>query len=170
MGFVTYENGHPAAKASVFVQHAGNFRVFLKRIETDEQGYFRADGLPGDEPYFAFALPAGEETAFREFQYFSVPALRREVWVGLTIHAHRVSGEVARMSPDSFLQLVRTEPEGDRAITRISVTPSGSFSIANVPHGKYRVVHIYTQGGEPIARSVPFEVVERKPEVIIQWE
>ena len=65
MGFVRWESGMPVRKAEVYMQHAGNFRRFLRRVETDESGFFHFAGMPGGEPYFVFALPPGERTHLR---------------------------------------------------------------------------------------------------------
>ena len=61
-GFVRWESGVPAQKAEVYIQHAGNFRRYLQRAETDANGYFKCAGVPGGEPYIAFAVPRGEAT------------------------------------------------------------------------------------------------------------
>ncbi len=95
MGFVRWEGGLPASRAVVFVQHRGNFRLYLRRVEADENGFFRVSDVPGDEMYFAFAVPPGEDMAARQFTYFKALSTQREVWCDLTLHGHRVVGQLA---------------------------------------------------------------------------
>ena len=168
MGFVRWEGGMPAAKAQVFVQHSGDFRLYLKRVEADENGYFRVPEVPVDQPYFAFAVPAGEKASVREFVYFDVPSSRREVWRDLTLNGHRVIGQIAGINPEIPLQLVRTNQGIDRLSLEFSADALGRFSIANVPHGRYSV---QSKPGEGFAklRSLPFEVVEGRLEVTVRW-
>ncbi len=168
MGFVRWEGGLPAAKAVVFVQHRGNFRLYLRRVEADENGFFRVADVPGDEAYFAFAVPPGEEMAARQFTYFKVLSTQREVWCDLTLHGHRVVGQFAGIGPGVPLQLVRTNSGGDRNILEFQADATGRFSIANVPHGRYRV---QSTSGEGVAaiRSLPLEVVEGRPEENVRW-
>ena len=79
MGFVKWERGLPAAKAVVFMQNAYDFRKYVRRVEADDRGFFRFVNVPGNEPYFVFALPPGEGPVMREFVYFGVPTPRREI-------------------------------------------------------------------------------------------
>ncbi len=168
MGFVRWESGVPAAKATVIVQHSGNFRLFLRRVESDENGFFRVAGVPGDEPYFAFATPLGEDVSLREFVYFGVDATRREAWRDLELHAHRIVGHgpVGRLKTP--MRLVRTDHGGDRVVLSFEAYASGRYSIANVTHGRYRV-ETSLAGGFENTRSLPVEVVEGRPEENVRW-
>ena len=168
MGFVRWEGGLPAAKAVVFVQHRDNFRLYVRRVEADENGFFRVSDVPGDEAYFAFAVPPGEEMAARQFVYFKALSTQREVWRDLTLHGHRVVGQLAGVGPAVPLQLVRVDSGGDRNILEFRADAKGRFSIANVPHGRYRV---QSTPGEGVAgiRSLPLEVVEGRPEEDVRW-
>ena len=83
----------PASKAAVFMQNTYNFRKYLRRVDADDQGFFRFVDVPGDEPYFVFATPPGGGPAMREFVHFSVPASIREIWRELTLHPHSISGK-----------------------------------------------------------------------------
>lgn len=66
LGFVKWESGLPVARAAVFMQCSYNFRKYVRRVETDEQGFFRFFDVPGNEPYFVFALPPGDGSAMRD--------------------------------------------------------------------------------------------------------
>ena len=57
VGFVHWESGLPAEKAPVIMQNSQSFRKFVKRVESDEHGFYRFTDVPGGEPYFVFALP-----------------------------------------------------------------------------------------------------------------
>ena len=76
------------------MQNSYNFRKFVRRVETDEHGYFRFSDVPGDEPYFVFALPPGEDNAMRNFEYFGVGAGQRELWRRWSCIRIRVVGTV----------------------------------------------------------------------------
>ena len=119
MGFVRWESGASAVKSTVILQHSGNFRIFLKRLETDGNGFFRTAGVPGDQPYFAFALPPGEDSALREYSYFGVESRLREAWRDLTIHSHRITGRFASADLPANLQLVHSESGVDRVLLDI---------------------------------------------------
>ena len=149
------------------MQNSYNFRKFVRRVETDEHGYFRFSGVPGDEPYFVFALPPGENNAMRHFEYFGVGSGQREVWRDLSLHPHRVTGGLAAADTKSVLQLVSIEREGERVVWMFNADRAGRFKVANVPHGRYRV---QTPGGRgKSARSLPFEVAEGHSEAVVQW-
>jgi len=168
VGFVKWESGLPAAKAEVFLQNIYNFRKYVRRVETDDQGFFRFLDVPGNEPYFVFAVPPGDASAIRSFEHFGVGFLQREVWRELTLHPHRVTGLVDAASPESVLQLVRIDEGKERVIWSFCADPSGRFTVANVPHGWYRV---QTSPGERgrAARSLPLEVTDGRSEVVVQW-
>ena len=168
MGFVRSEGGLPVAKAAVYMQHQTNFRRYLRRVETDDQGYFQFAGVPGGEPYFVFALPPGDITAMRHYDYFGVPALLREVWRELTLHPHRVTGLVEAASAESVFQLVHVDEGKERVLWSFRAEPSGRFTITNVPHGRYRVQTLPAKRGR-VARSLPLEVKDGGSEVFVQW-
>ena len=94
MGFVRWENGAPAEKAAVFMQNTYNFRKYVRRVETDEHGYYRFSSVPGNEPYFVFALPPGQAGAMRNFDHFAIADLQREMWRDQVVHPHRISGGI----------------------------------------------------------------------------
>ena len=168
MGTVRWESGAPVARAVVFVQHAGNFRLFLRRIESDENGFFRVGGVPGDALYFAFAIPSGDDEAMREFGYFSIGTLKREAWRDLTVHPHRVVGQLNNITAEIPLQLIEQAPTGDRVVWSFRTDPSGRFTIANVPHGRYCV---QTSAGEGVgfARSLTLEIGDGRPDENVRW-
>jgi len=168
MGFVRWENGLPAEKAIVIMQNSYNFRKLLKRVETDEHGFFRIADVPSGEPYFVFALPPAQNEAMRNFEHFGVPSRLREVWRELTLHPHQLTGVVADSDPKPSLQLVRINPDGERAIWSFHTDSSGRFTIANVPHGRYRVQRSPDGGGEP-NRSLPFEVGDWQSAITVRW-
>ncbi len=167
MGFVRWESGLPVEKAAVFMQNTYNFRKFVRRVETDEQGYFRFFDVPGNEPYFVFAVPPSDN-AMRSFEYFGVGFFQREVWRELTVHPHRVTGLVEAAYPESDLQLVRIDEGKERVLWSFRADPSGRFTVANVPHGRYRVQTSPGDRGKA-ARSLPLEVTDGRPEVVVQW-
>ncbi len=180
MGFVGWESGLPAAKAAVFMQNRFNFRKFVRRVETDEHGYFRFSNVPGDEPYFIFAVPPGDGNSMRSFEYFGVGSLQREVWRALELHPHRVTGdldELARIregeassepSKNTLLQLVRIEGKAESIVWSYRAEPSGKFTVANVPHGRFHVQFSQKEGGTVI-RSLPFEVGDGQSETTVKW-
>ncbi len=197
MGFVRWESGRPVEKAAVFMQNTYNFRKFVRRVETDIYGYFRFSDVPGDEPYFAFALPPGESNAMRIFEYFGVVPPKREVWKALTLHPHRVVGDLAgapwtdsgqissvptgrareatapklASSPiisASNLLLVRIEGKAERVVWTFRAEPSGKFLVANVPHGRYCVQVLRGDAGKT-ARSLWFDVGDSRIETAVQW-
>jgi len=217
MGFVRWESGVPAAKAAVFMQNSYNFRKFVRRVESDEHGYFRFPDVPGGEPYFVFALPPGENNAMRRFAYFRVGTGQREVWQALQLHPHRVTGDMTdaasatpvrrgfpgartvaavtvasvrrgsldpagtadRRPPaqastaglvmlESPLQLVRIEGKAERVVWTFRAEPSGKFLVANVPHGRYCVQVLGTEGGKAV-RCLPFDVGDGGIETTVRW-
>ena len=147
IGLVRWESGAPAAKAEVYMQHAGNFRRYLRRAEADENGVFRFVGVPGDEPYFAFALPAGEPSALRGFVHFGVESGRREHWLELTLHPHRVTSPAGKLKGSAAVELVRLGPGGDELVWASRADATGRATVANVPHGRYRLRSPAAGGG-----------------------
>jgi hypothetical protein len=116
LGFVKWESGLPVAKAAVFMQCSYSFRRYMRRVETDEQGLFRFVDVPGNEPYLVFALPPGDEQAMRDFEYFGVGFLQREVWRELTLHPHRVTGTIDGVTPTADgAALSSRRPTGEMA-------------------------------------------------------
>jgi hypothetical protein len=168
-GFVRWESGAPAAKAAVLMQNSYSFRKFLRRGETDENGYFRFGGVPGDEPYFLFALPPGEENAMRDFRYFSVDSTQREVWQTATIHPHRVVGRSpATPVANATAQLMLAQGKDERAVWSFMFDDGGRFRIANVPHGRYRVQISSPIEGD-VGRSLVFDVADGSSDTTVRW-
>ncbi len=196
MGFVKWESGMPAENAVVFMQNTYNFRKFVRRVETDEQGYFRFFDVPGNEPYFVFAVPPGDVDAMRSFEYFGVGFFQREVWRELTLHPHRVTGAIpqspagpeerdttlvrragdgfaTRQSssaafPDATVQLARLEGQTERVVWTFRADHSGWFTVSNVHHGRYRV-RVSRDDGKNIVRSLPFDVGDGQSESTVRW-
>jgi hypothetical protein len=172
MGFVRWESGLPAARAVVFIQNTYNFRKFVRRAETDEQGFFRFSDVPGDEPYFIFALPPGDDNAVRSLEYFGVASPQREVWRMLTLHPHRVTGNLPDdVSAKTVLQLVVIDRDGERVLWSFHASEGGRFTVANVPRGRYRA-HASSgegSGGGKLAHSLPFEVPDGQTETTVRW-
>lgn len=168
MGVVRWESGLPVAKAVVFVQHTNNFRRFLRRVETDESGFYSIPGVPGDEPYFIFALPPNEDNAIKNFRYFDVISAQREVWHDLILHPHRVKGKLALSNPKPSIELVRIGPDIERKVWTFQADWSGDLGISNIPHGRYRVQTI-PRGGEPSYRSAPFDITDGQAEILLNW-
>jgi hypothetical protein len=162
------------------MQNTYNFRKFVRRVETDEHGYFRFNNVPGDEPYFIFAVPPGDGKAVRNFEYFGVGLLQREVWRALELHPHRVVGDLneavriregegpSEPGRNALLQLVRMEGKADQIVWSFSSEPSGKFTVANVPHGRYRIQFSEKEGGTDI-RSLPLEVGDGQSETTVRW-
>jgi hypothetical protein len=180
MGFVSWESGVPAANATVFMQNTYNFRKFMRRVETDEHGYFRFNDVPGDEPYLIFAVPPGDGNAVRGFEYFAVGFLQREVWRALELHPHRLTGDLDGLArsregealsepgENALLQLVRIEGKAEQILWSFRAEPSGKFTVANVPHGRYCVRFSQEEGGTDI-RSLTFEVGDGQSETYVRW-
>ena len=169
MGFVRWESGIPAEKAVVFMQNSYSFRKFLRRAETDEQGFFRFSDVPGDEPYFIFALPPGDDDAMRAPEYFGVAAPQREVWRTLTLHPHSVTGSApANSSGKAPLRLVLIGRDGERPVWSFKAAEGGRFAVANVPHGRYRI-HVDSGEGGVLARSLPFDVGDKPSQTAVRW-
>jgi hypothetical protein len=169
MGFVRWEGGAPAEKSVVFMQNTNNFRKFVRRVEADEQGFFRFSEVPGDEPYFIFALPPGDDHAVRSLEYFDIASPQREVWRMLTLHPHRVTGNLPDdVSTKTVLQFVVIDRDGERVLRSFRASEDGRFTVANVPHGRYRVQVAPGEGGK-IARSLPFGVGDGQSETTIRW-
>jgi hypothetical protein len=155
VGFVRWENGQPADRAPVFMQDATNFRNYVRRVETDDQGFFRFTQVPGDAPYFVFAVP-GDDTAIRSSRMFALPAGLREAWCDLTLHAHRIVGVVPprqdspRTQRDgvagSLLQLLRIDESGPGSVAwEFRPETSGRFALAEVA----QLVADFTQKRRP---------------------
>jgi hypothetical protein len=170
-GCVRWEGGIPAPKAEVYLQHAGDFRRYLQRSETDDGGFFRFGGVPGGEPYFVFALPPGERAAVRRFDFFSVPSYTREFWHDLVLSPHRLKGQLPGRQTDSGLQLLGIDPGGGkRFLWSFAASENGRFSLANVPHGRYCLQVSPPRGsGAAALQSAQFEVSEGESEVMVKW-
>ena len=133
MGFVRWENGAPAVKAAVFMQNTYNFRKYMRRVETDEQGYFRFMDVPGDEPYFTFAVPAGETNAVRTFEYFGMGSLQREALACAGTAPAPSDGRPARRVPTNQTSSPGNGPRAVFAGPRQRADPS-----ARPPRGQDR--------------------------------
>jgi len=196
IGFVKWESGLPAAKAEVFMQNTYNFRKYVRRVETDEQGFFRFLDVPGNEPYFVFAVPPGDASAIRSFDHFGVGYFQREVWRELTLHPHRVTGAIPQ-SPDwrgegyttpirrareefakgreslaavpgVALQLVRLDGQTERVVWTFRAERSGGFTVSNAAHGRYRV-DMSRDDGKKSVPSLPFDVGDGHSETTVPW-
>lgn len=167
-GFVRWENGAPAVKAEVFVQNAGDFRRYLRRVETDEGGFFRAGGLLGGETYFVFALPPGDATAMRRFAYFSVFPSQREISRDATLHPHRIAGDLGGLDPGAAARIVAIEPKAERVLWTTRPDAAGRFVVANIPHGRYRVDAV-SSDQKILARSEVLEIGDGRSEAGVRW-
>ena len=169
MGFVRSKTGAPVWKAAVFMQNTYNFRKYVRRMETDEHGYYRFSNVPGNEPYFVFAVPPGQAGAMRNLDYFGVAALQREVSRDQVVHPHRISGSLLDgISAESTLQLVRIDRKADAILWSFRAGPSGRFVVENVPHGRYRVQ--VSQGtGRASHRSLAFDVGDGRNGTTVEW-
>jgi len=169
MGFVRWEGGAPVEKAVVFMQNTYNFRKYVRRVESDVDGYYRFSNVPGNEPYLVFAVPPGQTSAVRNFDYFGVAAFQREIWRDQAVHPHRITGSLADgISPESLLQLVRIDPKGDAIIWSFRADSSGRFAVENVLHGHYRV-KVSRRDGETVVRSLAFDVGDGRSDATVQW-
>jgi hypothetical protein len=166
MGFVRWESGVPVAKAAVFMQNTYSFRKYLRRVETDDRGYFCFSNVPCNEPYFVFAAPPGENDAIRNFDYFTVASFQRELWRDHVLHPHRIAGILPAAVPAATtLQLVRDDGEVETTVWTFRAASSRRLALGNVPHGKYRVQLV---AGKTI-RSLPIDVADGRPEVAVYW-
>ncbi len=104
----------------------------------------------------------------RSFEYFGIGFPQREVWRELSLHPHRVTGLVEALSAESVLDLVRIDERKERVIWSFRADPPGRFTVANVPHGRYRVQTSPADLGKA-ARSLPLEVTDGRSEVVVQW-
>ncbi len=169
MGFVRWESGAPVVRAAVFMQNTYDFRKYVRRVETDEHGYFRFADAPGNEPYFVFALPAGQTSAMRTLDYFGIAAFQRELWRDQVVHPHRITGSlVDGISPESLLQLVRVDPKGDAIIWSFRADSSGRFTVENVPHGRYQV-KVSRRKAERAVCSLAFDVGDGRSDATVEW-
>ncbi len=169
MGFVRWESGAPVVRAAVFMQNTYDFRKYVRRVETDEHGYFRFADAPGNEPYFVFALPTGQTSAMRTLDYFGIAAFQRELWRDQVVHPHRITGSlVDGISPESLLQLVRVDPKGDAIIWSFRADSFGRLTVENVPHGHYRV-QVSQRSGAAAVRSLAFDVGDGRSDVTVEW-
>jgi hypothetical protein len=170
MGFVRWESGAPVEKASVFMQNTYDFRKYVRRVETDHQGFFRFAGAPGNEPYFVFAVPPGQPAAMRNMDYFGITAFQRELWRDQVVHPHRIIGSVGDGVPlASLIQLVKLDLSGDAIIWSFRADSSGRFTVENLPHGHYRLEISSDLRGGKRAHSRPFDVVDGQAEVAVKW-
>ncbi len=195
-GFVRWETGAPAVKAVVFMQNEYDFRKYVRRVETDEHGYFVFSDVPAREPYFVFALPPGVGDAMRRFDHFGVGYPEREVWRALALSPHRVIGAVPQSAAFSEgtsteptqrvrggpargrstdadilaadVQLVRLDGQGESIVWTVRAADAGRFSISNVFHGRYQV-RVWHDGGKTVTRSLPFEVGDGQTETTVRW-
>ena len=169
MGFVRWESGAPAPKAVVFMQNTYNFRKYVRRVETDEHGYFRFIAVPGGEPYFVFAVPPGQTAAMRNLDYFGVAAVGREVSRDQVLHPHRISGTLIRgISAAASLQLVRIDGKADATVWTFRADSLGRFAVENVSHGRYRV-QVSQVNGRASHRSLAFEVGDGRDGTTVEW-
>ena len=196
MGLVRWENGAPAAKAVVFMQHSYDFRKYVRRVECDALGYFRFSDVPGNAPYFLFAVPPGSSDAMRLFDHFGVGNLTREVWRELTLSPHCVTGAVPRSMALSEaksaepmrrargglsaerssqadvsavdVQLVRLEGQTELIVWTVRAEAAEKFSVSNVMHGRYQA-RVRQDNGKGGARSLPFDVGDGQTETTVRW-
>ncbi len=167
-GFVRWENGGPAVKAEVYVQNSGDFRRYSRKLETDENGFFRAGGVPADETYFVFAVPPGDTAAIRQFAYFTTPGSLRKITRDATLHPHRIAGTLGDLDPETTLRLSAIEAGGERIVWSTRADASGRFLVTNVAHGRYRVDAV-SPGQKVVARSEGLEIGDGRLEVGVEW-
>ncbi len=169
MGFVRWESGVPVGKAAVFMQNTSDFRKYVRRVETDEHGYFRFADVPANEPYFVFAVPPGQTHAMRTLDYFGIAVFQREIWREQVVHPHRITGSLAEViSPESVLELVSVDRKVDALVWSFRADPSQRFTVENVPHGRY-CVQVSHREGENAVRSLAFEVGDGGADVTVEW-
>lgn len=155
MGVVRWEDGRPVKGAQVFLQDATSFRRFLRKVETDRNGFFQIPNVPGDAVYFAFGLPPKDADAMKQFIYPRIESARRETWLDLNLSPHRVVGRAA-VEPQTRMDLVCEDPGAASASSgRPSRTSRGGFVVSNVPHGRYvaRAAGGRPRRGAPRSRS-----------------
>jgi hypothetical protein len=130
----------------------------MRCVEADDRGFFRFVDVLGDEYYLVFAIPPAEGPSMREFTYLGVSASSREIWRGLTLYPHSISGKAPRAaSPEALFQLLRLGSPADAIVWTFLAEGSGSFSVSNVPHGHDRVQVSHGAGGMAV-RSLPFDI------------
>jgi Carboxypeptidase regulatory-like domain len=169
MGAVQWESGAPAAKAAVFMQNTLDFRRFVRRVETNEDGFFRFENVPRNEPYFTFALPPGQTASMRNLHQFAAAGVQREIWRDQTLHPHRVSGSLALASPSgTSLQLIRVDGKAEAPVWGFRADSAGRFTVENVPHGRYRV-RVGQVGGQASNSSIAFDVGDGRTESNVEW-
>lgn len=190
MGFVRWENGSPAQNAEVFLQDAANFRRFLERVVTNENGFFSISNVPAAQ-YVSFALPPNDENSMKNFIYPYVKETPREVWLDFTLSPHRIVGQRPEVGSSKRLELLREDPEvqaclfwpvtsgmipwavpislkgQERVVWAVTPTEGGQFKISNVPHGRYKV-RTASEGSAAAITSLPF-VIERDLVTTVRW-
>ncbi len=171
MGFVRWENGEPAPKAVVVMQNSYNFRKYLRRVEADEYGFFRFGDVPGNEPYFVFALPPSDQSALKNFQYFAVVPEQRECWRDVTIYSHRIRCELPPGRLKGLVELVRIDPAGEVIVLSAETYRSDRSVISNIPEGIYRVQLSSTgeRGERRSLRSMPLKITGGVSEASPRW-
>lgn len=166
-GVVTWPGGEPAVKAKVVVQDIQNFRRFLKKATTDENGFFRVPNVYPDRTYVMFALPADATNAVRNFSSKTVVAGNRESWVELSLHNNTLSGTSPQGGEKEPLELVQKYPDGkERSLWKFSTKQGGRFSLSNIRQGNY----VIRSRGSINFRSRVVNVEDDQPPAKVVWE
>lgn len=169
MGTVRWEDGRPAPRAIVFLQDTTDFRRYLQRQDTNENGYFTFADVPANGAYVAFAQPANDASAMKNFSYCTLGASPRESWIDLSLSPHRIVGTVPGGGGRRRVELLREEPGREPSVVwSVETDAKQRFEVGNVAHGRYLV---RARGEGPAAADITSLacVIEKNVTVEVRW-
>ena len=153
------------------MQDARDFRRFLRRVTTNEYGFYRFESVPGNTIYFIFATPDEAESPIRNFEYFKIEKDEREIIKNLEVFRSSIVTDMPE-SEYSELQLRRLNNSSDkqgRIVWWQKTENLKTIEINNLPTADY-VFHGVVNSGEPIPISEVFSTEREKMTKEIQWK
>ncbi|MEW6744614.1 MAG: carboxypeptidase-like regulatory domain-containing protein [Planctomycetota bacterium] len=161
-GFVTGPGGLAVHRAQVTGQSLDPERWYLKRVETDEQGFYRLDGTPQGASFALFARGFNDEHAIKNFHFITAS---EEQGTRLDLVLHQGAVSVTGAEEDEEIRLfTEPSPGEEELLWTCAADEHGCARMNNVPHGAYRVVgaHHSVQVNLEVATRIELDFSEER--------